>query len=369
VNGPKDQATIDRAVAIGAKITIDSVLEVGLIRRAALVLGQTAVVRPRIRPDLTSLTEPSDWLEGEVPVAKVAQIYKAGIPREDLLAMGPELLGADGVEVSGAHVHVGRHRPEPDYWRHVIREIVEFLSEVREAWGGWAPREIDIGGGLPVPRDPFGRGIERVANRPARAAPVEEFATVITASLREQLRKHEFPVEGVRLEVEPGRALYGDAGVHLATVRGMKQQSRPFPWTWVETDTTENFLPDAIFEHNRWSVLVANRADAEPSMRGDLVGCSCNPDRIVPEAELPPVEPGDIVAILDTGAYQDTLASNFNLLLRPPTVLVTGDRSELIKRRETFRDLFDRDIVPERLRRVHEPIESEAPAGASARAD
>jgi diaminopimelate decarboxylase len=149
----------------------------------------------------------------------------------------------------------------------------------------------------------------------------------------------------------------------------MKQQAKPFPWTWVETDTTENFLPDAIFEHNRWSVLVANRADAGPSMRGDLVGCSCNPDRIVPEAELPHVEPGDVVAILDTGAYQDALASNFNLLLRPPTVLVSGDRSELIKRRERLDDLFSRDIVPERLRVMDEAIRSEALAGGPARAE
>jgi diaminopimelate decarboxylase len=363
VNGPKDQATIDRAVAVGAKVTLDGAGELEMVRRAAQRAGRTAVVRPRLRPDLTSLTQPSDWWEDTVPVHRVAQVYKAGIPREDALALGQDLLGTPGIDVSGVHVHVGRHRSEPDYWRQVVREIVALLGEIREAWRGWAPREIDLGGGLPIPRDPFGRGIERVAARPADVPPLEEFADAITGSLRDELRIHGFDPDGIALEVEPGRALYGDAGVHLATIRGMKQQTEPFPWTWVETDTTENFLPDAIFEHNRWSVIVANRADAEPTMRGDLVGCSCNPDRIVPEADLPAVEPGDIVAILDTGAYQEALASNFNLLLRPATVLVTGDRSEVIKRRETLQDLLSRDVVPDRLHLIPDPNGRETPAG------
>src|SRR5439155_13027793 len=101
-----------------------------------------------------------------------------------------------------------------------------------------------------------------------------------------------------------------------------------------------------------------------PVMTADLVGCSCNPDRIVPDARLPDVETGDVVAFLDTGAYQDALASNFNALLRPATVLVTGDRSEVIKRRETLEDVLQRDVVPERLVSPSLSRENIAAAGA-----
>jgi diaminopimelate decarboxylase len=240
---------------------------------------------------------------------------------------------------------------------------------VRDAWTGWEPGEIDVGGGLPLPRDPFGRGVDRLAGREAATVPVEAYADVIAGSLREELGARGFDVDGVALEVEPGRALYGDAGIHLTTVRGMKRQAVPFPWTWIETDTTENFLPDVVFEHNRWSALVGNRADAEPTLRADLVGCSCNPDRIIPEAALPDVGPGDVLAILDTGAYQDALASNFNLLPRPATVLVTGDRSEVIKRRETLDDVLARDVVPERLRVTDGTTGDKSAAGALARAE
>ena len=77
---------------------------------------------------------------------------------------------------------------------------------------------------------------------------------------------------------------------------------------------------------------------------------SCGFDVIVAGARLPDVGPGDVVAILDTGAYQDAASSNFNALPRPATVLVRGDHAEIVKRAETVDDVFRRDIVPERLR-------------------
>ncbi len=353
LNGPKDQAAVTEAVAMGAKITLDHVAELPLVRQAVATTGEKAIVRPRIRPDLTGISLTSDWLEEPVPVSRAAQVYKAGIPTQDVLAMGPQLLAIDGVLVRGVHVHVGRHRPEIEFWRAVVAEIVALLGEIREAWDGWEPEEIDLGGGLPVPRDPFGGAMPRLQERASRRGggtpPVEVYADVICGTLRAELVRCGFSPEGIGLEIEPGRALYGDAGIHLTTVRRIKEQTRPFPWRWVETDTSENLLPDGVFEHNRWSFVVANKADDPPTMRADVVGCSCNPDRVVPEADLPEVEPGDTIAILDTGAYQEALANNFNALPRPATVLVHGYRSELIKRAETFSDLFRRDVIPARL--------------------
>jgi diaminopimelate decarboxylase len=350
LNGPKDQATVDRAVQAGVKITLDHADELAMVGRAVARVGRPAVIRPRIRPDLSGLDMPSDWLEDEVPVSVAAQIYKAGIPAEDVLAMGREALAMEGVTVSGVHVHVGRHRTDPEYWRRVIADVTVFLGELKEAWGGWEPGEIDLGGGLPVPRDPFGREMARLRDRPSDAvAPVETYAEAIAGALRDGLRSNGIDPNGRTLEIEPGRALYGNAGVHLTTIKRVKRQTRPFEWCWVETDSSENFLPDVFLEHNRWFFVVANRADAPPAMVADVVGCSCNPDRILPQADLPAVEPGDVIAVLDTGAYQDALASNFNALLRPATVLVTGGRSEVIKRAETPEDVFARDLVLPRL--------------------
>ncbi len=153
----------------------------------------------------------------------------------------------------------------------------------------------------------------------------------------------------LRLEVEPGRGVYGNAGIHLAGVTNFKHQAAPMSHRWIETDTSDSFLPDVNLERNRWTVCVAGRAAERATSVGDVVGISCNFDVIVPAANLPEVTVGDILAFIDTGAYQDAGATNFNAMARPATVLVTGDQCEIVKRAETIEDVFARDVIPERL--------------------
>jgi len=254
-----------------------------------------------------------------------------------------------GDRPGGGHAHIGRHTNRTEQWPPIIAAYGALLARLREAWNGWTPRELNLGGGYPVPRDPFGRGLARLQGRPRTAPDVSEYAGVVTASFMNALQEHGFPQRDLRLEIEPGRGIYGDAGVHLATVRNIKAVDSPAPHRWVETDTSDMFLPDVVWEHNRWTAIVANKADRQSTIVADIVGLTCQPDRIVPLASLPDVEPGDSIAFLDTGAYQDGLACNFNALPRPGMVLVTGDRAEWIKRPETLADLFRRDVVPPRL--------------------
>jgi diaminopimelate decarboxylase len=81
----------------------------------------------------------------------------------------------------------------------------------------------------------------------------------------------------------------------------------------------------------------------------DIVGRSCFADRFIPEVRIPEIVRGDIIAILDTGAYQEVSASNFNAMPRPATVLVKGNSTEIIKCAESQDEVFSRDIVPPRL--------------------
>ena len=132
--------------------------------------------------------------------------------------------------------------------------------------------------------------------------------------------------------------------MHLSRVVNIKSESEPAPLRFVELDTTEMFLIDAHIEHNRWSHVVASRASHPPTMVADLVGMSCGFDTIIPDAALPEVEPGDVVAFLDTGAYQEVCASNFNAMGRPATVLVRDDTATIVRRAETIEDVFRRDL-------------------------
>jgi diaminopimelate decarboxylase len=335
-----------RAVSAGARITLDSTREVELVIAAAERAGRTAQVRLRVRPDF-DVKARSDFYPGPVSVRTAAQMYKPGIPTENLAGAARRLLDASQVELTGVMMHAGRHTTNLRVWSRMMQRYVEVIGWLRETSGGWEPNEIDIGGGFAVPRDPFGRSDRRRLAAP-NAPSIAQYAQAITRALRKELEKIGLST-AVRLEVEPGRSIYGNAGIHLAAVTNIKHQTGPVEHTWLETDTSDSFLPDVNLERNRWTVCVAGRAADRATTVVDVVGISCNFDVIVPAANLPEARAGDILAFIDTGAYQDANATNFNALPRPATVLVTGDQSEIVKRAETIEDVFRRDVIPERL--------------------
>jgi diaminopimelate decarboxylase len=342
----KTEDLMVRAIQAGARITLDAVREVDVVIAAARRAGKTAQVRLRVRPDF-DFDARSEFYPDGVSLRTATQMYKPGIPTDSLAAAARRLQDAEGVELTGAMMHAGRHTTDLDVWGRMMDRFVEVLADLRHASGGWEPREIDVGGGFAVPRDPFGRSEPHRRHAPA-APSIAKYADAITGALRSALARHDMPT-ALRLEVEPGRSLYGNAGIHLAAVTNIKHQAAPVEHTWIETDTSEAYLPDLNLEHNRWTVCVAGRATAAPETLADVVGITCGFDVVVPEASLPDVRAGEVLAFIDTGAYQDANATNFNALPRPGTVLVTGDHAELVKRAETIEDVFARDIIPERL--------------------
>jgi diaminopimelate decarboxylase len=350
LNGPmKDSALLERAIRAGVRVTLDSRAELERTIAAAERLRRRARVRFRIRPDLVGLTQPSEMSPDGASIRAAVQRYKAGIPTEDLLAIDPAAITHPSLEVTGLMLHLGRHSSDPSLWSAGVDALTETLDHLRQIWSGWSPRELDLGGGFPAPRDPFGRRLPQRTEAKPRAPTVHDYAAAICPRLAAALAERSIAPEGVRLELEPGRALYADAGVHLASVGNVKQQTEPTPLTWVETDSSDAYLADVNLEYNRWTCLLAGNATGEGTIVADVTGRTCALDVIVPDAELPEVEPGDLLVFLDTGAYQDASASNFNALPRPGTVLVTGETAELIRRHETIDDVFARDLIPLRL--------------------
>jgi diaminopimelate decarboxylase len=341
-----------------------------------------------VKPAFPGLWRRTDFSQLMVPIDLGIQVYKSGVPEEYLVDMGRRVFEMPNVELVGLHLHAGRHHPSLWYWEGLMTRYGQLVGELCRAWAAsdWQPREIDVGGGLASRRDPHNREFPRsefvtaalgypflvglralgdtlyhavlgrvvhalTSHPPAEAPPgVEEYAATIGGTLRRELRRQGVETAGVRLQTEPGRWLYGDTGVHLARVKAVKRQSRPIPYAWVLVDTTVFFLTGGVLEHNRHPFVVANRADAPASLRADIVGHSCYADQIVLGARLPEVREGDVIALLETGAYQESSASNFNALPRPATVLVSGASAEIVKSAETTEDVYARDRVPERLR-------------------
>ena len=346
VNGStKPEALIVRAIAAGARLTVDSVEELAAAAAAARLLERRAHVRLRLRPDLTDLETTSEFTEHD-PLGAVADAYKPGIPIDGLReALGR--LDLKGVDLAGVHAHLGRHTSAVEPFRVHAQRLGALVGELAREMPGWTPREIDLGGGYSYPGDPTGRALRPA---PAHTPSPAEYSGAVAAGLAEGLRAAGVDPRGIALEIEPGRAVYGSAGVHLSTVLNVKRQAAPVPRVWVGCDSSEVLLSDTGWEHSRWEPVCTDPvtgADQEV----DVVGVSCGFDTITPGARLPDgIAAGDVIAFLAAGAYEETLAGNFNSMPRPASVLVSGDRAELVRRAETLADVTRRDRLPLRLR-------------------
>lgn len=387
VNGsPKDFEHVKHAISVGARITIDSTEETEMIQAAVQELGCTAKVRLRIKPILANFTENSDFVaEGLVPADIAALTYKGGLTYEQLLPIAKKLQDVPGVEVVGFHQHHGRHDPSLRYWQQQMREYAREIGRVCAALGGLKPKEIDIGGGFAIPRDPFNaatdytapfqfsalflfskllklfgnsfryRTIDKLVNffvsEPNKnlAPSIADYAQVCTRTLREELQKNRIDTQGVMLQIEPGRSLHGNSGIHLTTVKAIKKIEKPIRWQTVIVDTTEFWFTGGRYEHHLHDYVVANKATVPQTSKADIIGRSCYGDRILPLVKIPELAVGDVIALLDTGAYQEMSMSNFNALPRPGSVLVCGNQVDIIRKPEAAADVFCRDVIPERF--------------------
>ncbi len=298
-------------------------------------LNTKARIRLRLRPDYPALTEPSDFFPG-MAIRDAAQLYKPGIEPTAAHALGLRALSETRVELTGLMTHLGRHSADPAVWTKMAEGFGALVAQLCESWAPWRPRELDIGGGLPAPRDPT-----HPDRRPAAA--IDQYAEGITNALGAALVAGGIQPEGIVLQIEPGRSLFADAGLHVSHVVHVKTQTRPVPATWIEVDTTEMFMPDILIEHAHFRPVFATRMAAPPVGPAHIVGISCGFDLLARDVAAPQVEVGDVIAFLDTGAYQDAAAANFNVLGRPGTVLVNGNRARLVKRHETLDDVLRRD--------------------------
>jgi diaminopimelate decarboxylase len=346
VNGStKPEALIVRAITAGARLTVDSVEELAVAAAAARRLERRAHVRLRLRPDLTDLETTSEFTERD-PLGAVADAYKPGIPI-DVLREALGSLDLEGVDLAGVHAHLGRHTSAVEPFRLHAQRLGALVGELARAMPGWTPREIDLGGGYSYPGDPTGRALRAA---PAHTPTPAEYAAAVAGGLAEALRASGVDPRGIALEIEPGRAVYGSAGVHLSTVLNVKRQTAPVPRVWVGCDSSEVLLSDTGWEHSRWDPVCTEPVTG-PDQEVDVVGVSCGFDTITPDARLPDgVAAGDVIAFLATGAYEETLAGNFNSMPRPASVLVSGDDAELVRRAEMLSDVTRRDRLPRRLR-------------------
>ena len=248
---------------------------------------------------------------------------KFGLPPDHALRTVEEAR-ALGLDVAGLHVHVGSQLADTAAHEETIELLATFTARCRDKLG-WTPRLVNTGGGF---------GVRHVLEEPN--APLGHLAREVAEAVSRAWSKHDLPTP--RLVLEPGRALVGQAGITLYRVRSVKRLDGV---TWVAVDGGMSDNPRPQLYDARYTALSAERADEEPDETVSVAGMHCESgDVLIDDVALPSPRRGDLLAVPATGAYTLAMSSNYNGVARPAAILVRDGEANVIRRRETVKDLL-----------------------------
>jgi diaminopimelate decarboxylase len=233
------------------------------------------------------------------------------------------------LDLIGLHCHIGSQVTDPTLYGVTIHRMIAAMADVR-ARHGVILTELNIGGGHGVP---YVRGDAELS--------LDQLAAAIEDAVDEACAAEHFPRPAV--VVEPGRGISARAGVTLYRVRSVK--TRPGGRTFVAVDGGMSDNPRVALYGAQYTVALANRHGRGAKQVVTVVGRHCEAgDEIARDIELPAdIHPGDLLAVACTGSYHHSMASNYNLVARPPVVAVQDGRVRELVRRETTADLLSRD--------------------------
>ena len=297
---------------------VESESELSALAECALRLRKTAPVALRVNPDVAAETHPY--------ISTGLRKHKFGVPIGKARALYAAAAGAEYLKVRGVSVHIGSQITDVAPFGEAIARVADLVRELRE--DGHRIDYIDAGGGLGIAYE-----------KPSAldfSARVAGYAQALATPLRGL---------GVRLLLEPGRSIIGPAGVLVTSVIYRKENDGK---RFLVVDAAMNDLirPALYGAYHEIIPVMQNtgsaaKPEAEKSEITDIVGPVCETgDFFARDRELPVVDEGSLLVILDAGAYGMVLASNYNTRPRPAEVLVSGKSAKVIRRREKVADLL-----------------------------
>jgi diaminopimelate decarboxylase len=295
---------------------VESAPELEQLSEVAAGLGTTAAIAIRVNPDVDAKTH------AKISTGKSEN--KFGVPFLDAPALYERARSLPGIAISGLHMHIGSQITELGPFRDAFTLMRELVLDLKSR--GISLQHLDIGGGLGVPY----RADNEWPPHP------DEYARVVKETLGDL---------GLKVVMEPGRMIVGNAGILVTRVIYVKQgQGRRF--TVVDAAMNDLIRP-TLYEahHDVWPV--AEPRGVHDLFVQDLVGPVCETgDYLALDRPLPAFAPDDLIAIMTAGAYGAVMSSAYNTRLPVPEVLVNGDQYAVVRPRPSYGDLIGQDRLP-----------------------
>lgn len=320
----KTEAELRMALQYGVgRIVVDNLGELYRLSDIATEMKQKCDIYLRITPGIDAHTH--DFI-------KTGQIdSKFGITLEngDALKAVMTAVKLNSITLKGLHCHIGSQIFDRQPFVFAAQTMMDFMAQIRDT-AGITLTELDLGGG-------FGISYTQDDNPQKRG----DYMGHVSKAIAERAKKHNLPIPFI--VIEPGRSVVASAGITLYTVGSIKEIPGVRTYVSIDGGMTDN--PRYALYKAKYTVLIANKAGRPADCKMTIAGRCCESGDIIQEnAMLQSCNSGDIMAVLATGAYNYSMSSNYNRMMRPAVVMVNNGQSRVVVKAESFEDLIRNDI-------------------------
>lgn len=328
-NKSPDELTLALQLGVG-RISVDNFFELSLLNEIALSHNKIVDILLRITPGIECHTH--EYIQtGHLDSKFGFDLTQIDEAVELILEQYKNL------RLHGLHAHIGSQIFETAIYADEIEILIKEIARLDEKFE-LKLDEINVGGGLGV----------KYTEKDLPPSPYDIAEKLIT-SLENNIEKYN--IDSPTLFIEPGRSIISTAGVTLYTLGSAKQVPHGKKYVAVDGGMADNIRPSMY--QAEYSAQIANKPLADCSETVTIAGRFCESgDILIKNIKLPEIEEGDILCVYNTGAYNYSMASNYNRVQKPAMVIVNNSNSDLIIKRESLDDLIANDIIPDRLKRV-----------------
>ena len=302
---------------------VDNMEELETINNEAKRLSKIADISFRIKPGVDAHTH--DF----VKTGQIDSKFGVALENGEAFEIIKAALSMENVRLVGLHCHIGSQIFDSEPFSHAATVMFEFIAKIKNELGVEI-EELDLGGG-------FGVKYTDKDDPNSISDSVRSFADTVKA----ECKRLELSVP--HISIEPGRSIVADAGITVYTVGSVKEIRGIRTYVSVDGGMTDN--PRYALYGSEYTMLLPERPLAKASETYTIAGRNCESGDLLGEnISLPKVSAGDFLCVLTTGAYNYSMASNYNRVPRPPVVMVKGGEDRLVIKRETYEDLVANDL-------------------------
>lgn len=320
----KTEAELNMALDYNiGKIVVDNLYELELLNRLAKAKNKIVNISMRIKPGIDAHTH------NFIMTGQIDSKFGFALETGEAMEAVKKTFEFENVELTELHCHIGSQIFDIDPFVSAAEVMMDFIGDIKKQTGH-VVSELNLGGG-------FGIMYTKEDNPTA----YDNYMNAVSKAVISKAKKYDIPVPYIY--IEPGRSIVGEAGITLYTVGGRKEIPNVRTYVSVDGGMTDN-IRYALYE-SAYTVVNASKADKAANEKVTVAGKCCESgDLIQKDAEVADVQVGDTLAVLSTGAYNYSMASNYNRIPRPPVVMISGGKDYVAVKRESFEDIIRNDI-------------------------